>query len=513
MPTRLLGAVRIDAGDDRPRRAGGDRWPRQPRTAARGSSAAGGHGRQRRGVDHRNGVRRQPRAPPATRRPRRTVPRPARQESDLSQPPAHRRPGGARHRRHAHGQRDDQPRSGVPHRPPDRVCGDADLRAPDRSRSGDRAGALRPGVCRRGARSHAPRGSGAGRATQPVRPPGRGRRRGDHRHRGGQGYRARSLGTAPLPARRRPVPRPGGAARPHRGAQRGAAGVRHLDRSGAAARDRGAARGPHRTERADRLRRADGAVPQPEQQGDHGVLADAQRHRGGASDSCHAHGVHGAGPEHRRPRGSDGRCNRLRARLLRLPPRTDGAGGHRSAHLRRRDGGAGGPDRVRQDHPHPVGEPHLRPRRRAHRHRRRRPARLEPDQPALADRHHQAGRVPVLAVGGRQHRLRPPRRRPARPGGGRTRGRRPRFHRSVQRRLRHHHRRARRDPVGRPAAAYRPGARVSERPAHSHSGRLHQRHRQRHRGPDTARAVQRAARAHHADHHPPAVARSAGRTA
>ena len=50
------------------------------------------------------------------------------------------------------------------------------------------------------------------------------------------------------------------------------------------------------------------------------------------------------------------------------------------------------------------------------------------------------------------------------------------------------------------------GTRVSERPAHSDSGRLHQRHRQRHRGPDTARAVQRAARAHHADHHPPAVA-------
>ena len=69
----------------------------------------------------------------------------------------------------------------------------------------------------------------------------------------------------------------------------------------------------------------------------------------------------------------------------------------------------------------------------------------------------------------------------ARPGTGRrdletaARGGRPRFHRSVHRRLRHHHRRARRDPVGRPAAAHRPGTRVSERPAHSYSGRLHQR--------------------------------------
>ena len=78
------------------------------------------------------------------------------------------------------------PGLGLPHRPPDRVRGDADLRAPDRSRSGDRAGALRPGVCRRGARSHAPRGSSAGGAAHPVRPPGRGGRRGDHRDRGGQ---------------------------------------------------------------------------------------------------------------------------------------------------------------------------------------------------------------------------------------------------------------------------------------------------------------------------------------
>ena len=100
--------------------------------------------------------------------------------------------------------------------------GDADLRDPDRSRAGARAGALRSGVCRRGARSHAPRGSGAGGAAHPVRAPGRGDRRGDHRHRGGQGHRARSLGAAALPRRRRRAPRPDGAPGPDRGAQRGA---------------------------------------------------------------------------------------------------------------------------------------------------------------------------------------------------------------------------------------------------------------------------------------------------
>ena len=69
--------------------------------------------------------------------------------------------------------------------------------------------------------------------------------------------------------------------------------VRHLHGAGAVARDRGAARRTHRVERTDRLRRADGAVPQPQQQGDQGVLPTAQRLRGGAPDSRHAHGVHG----------------------------------------------------------------------------------------------------------------------------------------------------------------------------------------------------------------------------
>ena len=165
-----------------------------------------------------------------------------------------------------------------------------------------------------------------------------------------------------------------------------------------------------------------------------------------------------------------------------------------------------GQNRRRQDHAHATGQPHLRPRRGQDHRRRGRPARLEPDQPALADRQHRAGRVPVLAHRRREHRLRPPRRQPAGHRSRRPRRRRARLHYRLSGRLRHRHRRARRHPVRRPAAAARPGARVPERSAHPDSGRLHQRHRQQDRGRDPARPAYRAARAHHADHHPPPVA-------
>ncbi len=71
-----------------------------------------------------------------------------------------------------------------------------------------------------------------------------------------------------------------------------------------------------------------------------------------------------------------------------------------------------------------------------------------------------AGRVPVRRLGPRQHRVRPPRR-----DGGRHRGRRPprerpRVHRQAPGRLRDVHRRARREAVGRPAAA------AGDRPGH-----------------------------------------------
>ena len=57
---------------------------------------------------------------------------------------------------------------------------------------------------------------------------------------------------------------------------------------------------------------------------------------------------------------------------------------------------------------------------------------------------------------------------------------------ALPRRLRDRGRRARRDALGRAAPAHRDRARVSDRPAHPDPGRLDQRDRQRHRGPDPA---------------------------
>ena len=68
-------------------------------------------------------------------------------------------------------------------------------------------------------------------------------------------------------------------------------------------------------------------------------------------------------------------------------------------------------DRLRQDHPHPADQPHLRREQRPGAGRRRGCARLEPGIAALADLHHRAGRLPVLAHARREHRLRLRRRR------------------------------------------------------------------------------------------------------
>ena len=69
-----------------------------------------------------------------------------------------------------------------------------------------------------------------------------------------------------------------------------------------------------------------------------------------------------------------------------------------------------GRDRRRQDHRRPAHRPLLRPDRRPGPARRRRPARPRRRRPAPRRRHGHPGELPVLRLGRRQHRLRPPRR-------------------------------------------------------------------------------------------------------
>ncbi len=107
--------------------------------------------------------------------------------------------------------------------------------------------------------------------------------------------------------------------------------------------------------------------------------------------------------------------------------------------------------------------------------RRRRCARARPARPARRDRRRLRGPVPVLRHVAREHRLRAAGRdarggrrgRAARPG--------PRVHRGAAGGLRHARRRARADPVRRPAPAHRARPGAAGRPAHPDPRRRHPR--------------------------------------
>src|SRR5690606_3142676 len=123
-----------------------------------------------------------------------------------------------------------------------------------------------------------------------------------------------------------------------------------------------------------------------------------------------------------------------------------------------------------------------------------------------------AGRVPVLAEHRREHRVRAGAHRDAGEHHPGRQGRpSPRLHRGVRRRVRDRHRRARRDAVGRAAAATRHRPRAAHRPSHPGAGRLDVGHRQRDRGPDPEGHQQGTGGTDDPDDHAPPVPDQEGR--
>ena len=107
-------------------------------------------------------------------------------------------------------------------------------------------------------------------------------------------------------------------------------------------------------------------------------------------------------------------CGRPRRGRVRLPTGPSSSARVRPAHTRRADRGAGRCDRCRQVDYREAHLPFLRPDRRERALGRRRPAADRRDRPARGNRHGHPGRLPVLRIGRRQHRLRPSRRQPRR---------------------------------------------------------------------------------------------------
>ena len=180
-----------------------------------------------------------------------------------------------------------------------------------------------------------------------------------------------------------------------------------------------------------------------------------------------------------------------------------GAGWRHPGDRRRRARGPGRPFRVRQDDPGVAAAPPVRHRLRPDHHRRHRHPRLLAQGAAAGDRRRPAGLVPVQRHHPREPDLRPARRhrgtdRRRRPG-----GQRPRVHLRPARRLRHHARRARRQPLRRPAAApvHRPGH--PQGPAHPDPRRGHQRLGRRERNPGAAGPEPADAGPDLPDHRPP----------
>ena len=127
-------------------------------------------------------------------------------------------------------------------------------------------------------------------------------------------------------------------------------------------------------------------------------------------------------------------------------------------------------------------------------------------RPALAAPGDQRGRrrpVPVQRHRAREHRLRAPGREPRGGRGGGTARAGRRLHRGPARRLRHAHRRARADAVGRPAPADRDRPRAVERPARAHPRRRDLVRRRLHGAGDQGRAARGDGRADDVRDRPP----------
>ena len=158
------------------------------------------------------------------------------------------------------------------------------------------------------------------------------------------------------------------------------------------------------------------------------------------------------------------RRSRVRGRAFRVP-HDRGAARDRPRDTRRPDGRVGGRNGRRQVD---GGAPHRALLRRvvrsraARRHRSAQPR--GPNAPAVGG-DGDAGELPVLRHGGRQHRLRPAIRVPGRDRGGGAGHRRARLHRRAARRLRHGCTQARRPALGWSASTGRVRPRVPRRPA------------------------------------------------
>ncbi len=155
----------------------------------------------------------------------------------------------------------------------------------------------------------------------------------------------------------------------------------------------------------------------------------------------------GARPREHRWRG------RVRERDLRLRPGHPGAARRELQGRARRDGGAGGAHRLRQDQHHGAGPPLLRRLERPGPGRRPRRARSRPGRARPPHRDGAAGAVPVHRHGPGEHPLRHPRGQPRAGDRGGARGRRPRLHHAPGARLRDPARAARRQSFPGPAPA------------------------------------------------------------
>ena len=196
------------------------------------------------------------------------------------------------------------------------------------------------------------------------------------------------------------------------------------------------------------------------------------------------------GRARRRRAARAARRDRAPRRALRVR-RGRGAARPRPPRGRGRAGGAGRCQRQWQVDRRGAGPADARPRPWRGPCRRVRRARRDPALAARPDRCGVRGELPVLRHARRQHRLRPTRRDPRRGRGRGPRRVRRRLHPRAPRRLRHHRRRARSQPLRRPATAHRPRPRGAHEPPGAASRRRHQRGRLQHRGDDLHAACAR----------------------
>ncbi|CAA9261218.1 MAG: Beta-(1--_2)glucan export ATP-binding/permease protein NdvA, partial [uncultured Acetobacteraceae bacterium] len=222
----------------------------------------------------------------------------------------------------------------------------------------------------------------------------------------------------------------------------------------------------------------------------------------------HGRQDHRAGEAERHRPAPRGRLRLLRARGLRLSRRAAHPGRRGVPGAARPHGRAGGPDRRRQVHRHGAAPAPVGPGGRAHHAGRPRSARHRAGKPAPQ---HRCG-VPG------EHALQPhdqgePAHRPRRRNARRSRtrlphGRGPRLHHPPAQRLRHPRRRARLQPLGRPAPTLGHRPRLAEGPAGADPGRGDQRAGRGDRGAGAEGAEGADDGAHHLHHRPPPVHRA-----